>query len=273
MRIQFHAEDLFADTRPRPSRTSFSVWGRTGGREDSARNCLFLAISADAFLQGLVIVKLRRDGSVEPVTPPLPIHLLAQQIMAPVLQEEGLARGMVNLGWTRLPRNPSRHCRTRFRAHARSWDPCRRAGILGIGPRGEVEFGGRNFIELVSALTTPLLMTVRVGTQLSWGKSTRRVSVGLTELGKTSCFPDVVGRNFCGLVEADCCAEATTYPGTFGHSRCRSASRVLATGSVEGACVRKHSATTDPLGWAVSSDLLASRARWSIDQRLSLKPA
>jgi ATP-dependent Lhr-like helicase len=36
-------------------------------------------------------------------------------------------------------------------------------GILGIGPRGEAEIGRRNFIELVSAFTTPLLLTVRHG--------------------------------------------------------------------------------------------------------------
>lgn len=98
-----------------------------------------------------------------------------------VLQEEGLARGMANLGWTRLPRNPSRRCRTRSRARAPD-EPA-----LGIEPRGEVEFGGRNFIELVSALTTPLLMTVRVGIDPT---SVR----GPDGAWQNLLLPDVVGR-------------------------------------------------------------------------------
>ena len=38
-------------------------------------------------------------------------------------------------------------------------------GVLGLGPKGEREFGRRHFLDLVSAFTTPLLMAVRHGSR------------------------------------------------------------------------------------------------------------
>jgi ATP-dependent helicase Lhr and Lhr-like helicase len=140
--------------------------GRAGRRADSTRNCLFLTTSDEAFLQALGIVWLWRDGFVEPVTaPPLPVHLLAQQIMALVLQEQGLPLGEWRSWLGRVFRDIPLSVADRTLAYMLvSEILVEDGGILGMGPRGEVEFGGRNFIELASAFTTPLLITVRAGT-------------------------------------------------------------------------------------------------------------
>ena len=67
--------------------------GRTGRRVGSERNCLFLTTKEHALLRAAAIIELWGRGYVEPVVPPpLPYHILAQQIMALALQEGGIAR-------------------------------------------------------------------------------------------------------------------------------------------------------------------------------------
>ncbi|MBF0590315.1 MAG: DEAD/DEAH box helicase, partial [Magnetococcales bacterium] len=68
--------------------------GRTGRRTGSCRNCLFLATTEEAFLRTMGLMQLWREGYVEPIKPPpLPFHILAQQMMALVLQESGIGMG------------------------------------------------------------------------------------------------------------------------------------------------------------------------------------
>jgi ATP-dependent Lhr-like helicase len=68
--------------------------GRTGRRPGTRRNCLMLATSAEALMIALGIGRLWRDGFIETILPPpLPLHIFAQQVMALVLQERGIARG------------------------------------------------------------------------------------------------------------------------------------------------------------------------------------
>lgn len=64
--------------------------GRTGRREGSRRNMLFIATRDDGLLESLAIIELFRQGYVEPVSSPaLPYHLLVQQLFA-MLFEHGL---------------------------------------------------------------------------------------------------------------------------------------------------------------------------------------
>src|ERR1700732_3868352 len=68
--------------------------GRSGGRVGASRNCLFLATGDDDLLTALGITALWRSGFVDPVVPPpRPAHIYAQQVIALVLQEGGLACG------------------------------------------------------------------------------------------------------------------------------------------------------------------------------------
>ena len=65
--------------------------GRTGPRQGTLRNFLFLATNDNALLRAGAIISLWEAGFVEPVLPPKrPLHLFAQQLMAVALQEQGI---------------------------------------------------------------------------------------------------------------------------------------------------------------------------------------
>ena len=68
--------------------------GRTGRRSGGRRNCLLLATNNEALLVGLGVGRLWQNGFVEAIQPPLaPAHIFAQQVLALVLQEGGIADG------------------------------------------------------------------------------------------------------------------------------------------------------------------------------------
>ncbi|WP_431858867.1 DEAD/DEAH box helicase [Azospirillum sp.] len=139
--------------------------GRTGRRSGSTRNCLLLATSESAFHQATGIVRLWGDGWVEPVEPPAdPLHLFAQQIMALILQERGLESG----GWRdwlgRVFDGVNvRRADTVVGHMLDTGILADNGGVLGMGPVGEREIGHRNFLDLMAAFTTPLLLSVRFG--------------------------------------------------------------------------------------------------------------
>lgn len=67
--------------------------GRTGRRKGTHRNCLFLTTTDHALLRAVALVELWRGGFVEPIEPPpLPYHVLAQQLLALSLQESGIGK-------------------------------------------------------------------------------------------------------------------------------------------------------------------------------------
>ena len=76
---------------PPPTVSSFlQRMGRTGRRPGTLRNCLFLATSDEALLGAAALVNLWRRGLVEAVSPPrMPYQVVAQQILAMVLQARG----------------------------------------------------------------------------------------------------------------------------------------------------------------------------------------
>ena len=138
--------------------------GRTGRRTGAVPNCLFLATDDDALLRAATLIDLRRTGYVEPVrAPPRPYHVLAQQLMALVLQERGVGRsrwfGWVESvpGFADLPPDRAVELVDHMLAEGLLWDD---DGILGFAPGGEEAFGRRNFLELLSVFTTPPLFNV-----------------------------------------------------------------------------------------------------------------
>ena len=73
--------------------------GRTGRRESAMRNCLFLATKDETLSQAAGLIELWKSGFVEPIVPPPePYHVVAQQIMALVLQQSGIGRSQIS-GW------------------------------------------------------------------------------------------------------------------------------------------------------------------------------
>lgn len=143
--------------------------GRTGRRVGASRNCLFLATTEDAFLRGLGLLQLWRDGFVEPVQPPaMPLHIYAQQVMAMCLQEGGIIAQDIDRWLGRMPGFAAIDGKQRKQLvsymhetgilHADS-------GLLSIGHKGERSFGYQHFMELVSVFTTPPMIKVFHGKQ------------------------------------------------------------------------------------------------------------
>lgn len=143
--------------------------GRTGRRAGTTRNCLFLTTTPESLMQAAALVRLWEQGHVERVhPPPAPFHILAQQIMALVLQEGGLGRHAWRTWIGGMP-----GFRTMDDALVESViDHMLLTGvlfadgeILGIGRHGEEEFGRRHFMELFSAFVSEPLFAVRFGDQ------------------------------------------------------------------------------------------------------------
>jgi ATP-dependent Lhr-like helicase len=64
--------------------------GRTGRRAGSVRSTLFIATTGEGLLRAVAINRLFMKGYVEPVhPPPLPYHLLVQQLFALILERGG----------------------------------------------------------------------------------------------------------------------------------------------------------------------------------------
>lgn len=141
--------------------------GRTGRRPNTTRNCLFLATSNEGLLRGAALIDLWRHGYVEPVkAPPRPYHILAQQLMALILQEHGVGRS----GWlTWIETVPAfAEMEDGIIAALIDFMIARQIlwsdnGILAFAPEGESLFGRKNFMELLSVFTSPPLFRVLSG--------------------------------------------------------------------------------------------------------------
>jgi ATP-dependent Lhr-like helicase len=141
--------------------------GRTGRRTGSTRNCLFLATTLRAFLQGSGLLRLWQEGYVEPILAPhFPAHLAAQQLIAMVLQEGRIAK---NTCMERLNRVAAfaeigpvnlKIILDHLILNTFFFED---AGFLTIGDSSQREFGHKNFLELVSAFTSPPIFTVLHG--------------------------------------------------------------------------------------------------------------
>jgi ATP-dependent Lhr-like helicase len=128
-------------------------------RRAANRNCLFLTTTDEALLTAAGLLQLWRSGFVESaIPPPRPLHIAAQQILALVLQERGLAENGWGV-WLEKTFAWSRHGEIdRLIGYMKeSKLLVEDQGILGLGPKAEATLGRRNFLEPMSAFTTPLL--------------------------------------------------------------------------------------------------------------------
>ncbi len=143
--------------------------GRTGRRPGSTRNMLFLTTGDGIpLLQAAGLLHLWAGGFVEPVeAPPLPLHLLAHQLLAFVIQEGRVGRNLWPEVLGRLPaysdaidRGDAEQIIEHLLATGMLVED---AGMLSIGPEGERSYGFRHFIELTSVFTAPPTFVVRHG--------------------------------------------------------------------------------------------------------------
>jgi len=139
--------------------------GRTGRRPGALRNFLFLATSDEALLCAAGLTALWRQGFIEPVTPPpRPYQVVAQQILAMVLQQRGARaqemRAAILGAFRAIPGEIVDQTLAHLSREEILWED---AGVLWFGPRGEQEFGQRNFLEILSVFTSPVQVQVRYG--------------------------------------------------------------------------------------------------------------
>ena len=137
--------------------------GRTGRRSGTVRNCLFLTTRKETLLQAAALLLMWSRGWVEPVVPPpLPHHLVAQQLLAVTLQQHRLGDRLWDRQWNGLaPFDTSAGPILRFLTEEGFLDSD--GGMLFVGPEAERRFGKRHFIELTASFTAPPQFTVLSG--------------------------------------------------------------------------------------------------------------
>jgi len=154
---------------PRTVSSFLQRMGRTGRRAGTTRNCLFLATKEDSLIHAAGLIDLWSQGFIEPIAPPpLPCHILSQQLMALALQESGIGRhdwfqwvqGVP--GFAEIP--------VSIREQLVEWMLTKEIlfddeGILWLGRAGEDSYGRRNFLELFSVFMSPPLFSVLHGRQ------------------------------------------------------------------------------------------------------------
>ena len=139
--------------------------GRTGRREGSRRNCLFLAINRGALLWSAGLLHLWGQGYVEPVVaPPEPRHIVAQQLLALCLQEHRIGSRLWTEAWNGLaPFDRSAEPILRYLVEQGFVD--QDGELLFVGPAAEQRFGHRYFMGMTAVFTAPPQFTVLAGRQ------------------------------------------------------------------------------------------------------------
>jgi len=141
--------------------------GRTGRRAGTTANCLFLATSDRALRDTLGLLVAWADGFVEPAAPPpLPLHVLVQQLLALLRQEGALGRRT----WTAWLGDPmvlgtdvERYVEEVV-AHLRDTGLVDADGdLLQLGPEAERRYGRRYYLELSAVFSDPPTLTVQHG--------------------------------------------------------------------------------------------------------------
>jgi ATP-dependent Lhr-like helicase len=139
--------------------------GRSGRRAGSRRNTLFLTTTDEAFLLACAITTLWCEKYVEHIKPPpLPWHMVAQQMMALVLEYPGLpAHEVVGVARTQFPELDRETVATVFDFMAAKGVLFVSSGLASMGPEGEKLFGRAHFLDLLSAFASPMTLAARHG--------------------------------------------------------------------------------------------------------------
>ena len=140
---------------PRTVASFLQRLGRTGRRPGTARSMLFLSTTDDELIRATALLQLWSEGYVEPVVPPpTPRHVLAQQLLALCLQE-----GRVGSQTWDEPLRGLPLATTAERTEITTW--LTESGhldfdtnMLFVGPAAERRYGRKNFLELLSVLTS-----------------------------------------------------------------------------------------------------------------------
>ncbi len=147
---------------PRTVASFLQRLGRTGRRTGSTRNTLFLATRGDSLLQAAALLRLWRQGFVEPVQPPPnPRHIEAQQLLALALQEGAIGRSTWHEWWPdwSMMTDGQQILDSLIAQGFLAVD----AGMAFVSDASERHFGRRNFMDLTAVFTVDPQLTVTVG--------------------------------------------------------------------------------------------------------------
>lgn len=139
--------------------------GRTGRRAEMTPNCTFLATKEPAVLGAAAIIRLFREGFVEPVRPSTKAsHIFAHQLMALSVQLSGMVRQDADIwlkGCTAFTDLGPEDRAAIIDHMLREQILADQDGKLWLGPMGERKFGYAHFRELYAVFDAPRLVTVR----------------------------------------------------------------------------------------------------------------
>lgn len=152
---------------PRTVSSVLQRMGRTGRRPGTTSNYHFLCGGAESMLQAIASVRLLEAGWVEDAEPDdAATHLLAHQIMALSLQEQGISRHLVTdwlAGAHPYSGIEAKDVRALIDTMVKRDILYESEGLLSLGDEGERRYGGSNFLELYAVFDTPPMFTVRYG--------------------------------------------------------------------------------------------------------------
>ncbi|WP_030884858.1 DEAD/DEAH box helicase [Streptomyces sp. NRRL S-1868] len=135
--------------------------GRTGRRPGATRNCLFLALDEAGLLSASALLLQWARGWVEPVVaPPEPRHLVAQQLLALVLQEHRVGENLWQDWWGGIGPFGAGAAAPVVRHLVEQGYLDQDGGLLFIGPEAERRYGHRHFMNLTAVFTAPPEFTV-----------------------------------------------------------------------------------------------------------------
>lgn len=132
--------------------------GRTGRRQGTERNCLFLATRPEALLQAAALLQLWERGFVEPIEAPRhPFHIAAQQVLTMCLENGRIPEREALKPLRDVPGISGIEATEVATLLAHLVDHgylVREGGYLFIGPTAERELGRRHFRELLSVFSS-----------------------------------------------------------------------------------------------------------------------
>jgi len=151
---------------PRTVASFLQRLGRTGRRPGTSRNALLLATRDASFVQAAALLRLWREGFVEPIVPPpMPRHIAAQQLLALALQQGSFGRRGWRGWWGDLAVMDGADDILAFLVSEGFLDAD--GDLLFIGRQAEQRFGRRHFMELTSVFTAdPEMAVVHGRTQI-----------------------------------------------------------------------------------------------------------
>lgn len=145
--------------------------GRTGRRVGSQRNTLFIATTHQGLLEALAITTLFENDYVEPVLPPpLPCHVLLQQLFAMLVQH---GRELDEKAFTTCMARVPEFERTlkltwpKLRPYLLETSYLLQEGmLLGLGPEAERRFSGKGLADLCVSFDSPESLMALHGNKL-----------------------------------------------------------------------------------------------------------